>query len=181
MRGPAAAVSLVALLSLAPAGVAQARVLDRAKAGDGTEFVVSVADTLQRRRTGRIARFELAVNVPPDPRVPYAVGGGVSVAEVAVAGARKPVRVRSRLECRGGGVVLMHGTVGRAARRVVARFRGARSVRLARRRPPRRWRYRGWVVGQVVRRGSDPVDVRAYDARGRRIGLTRFVGGQSCR
>jgi hypothetical protein len=183
--GPRRRLTLTAVLGAALASTALStaaadpQVTDRLQTGDGTVFTLTAGSSLSGKGAARRATFRFDASPPEGEPNPYGEDGVVRRAALRLAG-RQMVVVGSTIGCGDPGASAMYGTVVRRARRVVATLVGGRDVRLVRRKAPKAWKYPGWVVGAVVDVRRAVREVRAYDARDRRIARATFDDPPGC-
>ena len=84
------------------------------------------------------------------------------------------------LNCGDGGVSVVYGTAGARVRSAKAVLADGRRVNLQRRSAPRGWRYGGSVFTRVARARVSIMEVRGYDASGRRITRRRYTPATPC-
>lgn len=175
----AAVVVVVVGLSAVPA-MADPLVAARHEAADGTVFTLTAGSSLTTVRPANRATFNVDADAEDGARNPYPPEGEVSTTRLRLAG-QQYVVVGSSIACGRPGATAIYGTAVKKARRIVATLGNGRKVKLSRHKPPKGWKFRGWVIGAVVGVRQPVTKVAAFDKAGRRIARAEFENPQRCR
>lgn len=180
MRYPAllAMVAVLALAVPARAEMEDALTLDRQPTQFG-DILLQVGKRLTGPAKYRDAVFGVEVSETRETEPGIFESGGESLTALHRVARRKPLALQiDRLPCQDA--VAVFGTATRAVRRVELVRRDGTTTPLPRRKVPRAWKYKGYMLGDVLVGGSPIVSAQALGSGGKTIAFTSFPPPGTC-